>query len=322
MRPLFPVRQPLSLLLATVLTTLLPAPSHAGPLRDMIKARQQATTDTHAVSFELPRNIQRLRDVPYGAHERQRMDVYLPSDTAHTSNVRPVILMVHGGAWRIGDKAAAQVVANKVKHWLAQGFILISVNYRLLPEANPLQQADDVALALAKAQSQAAQWGADPHRFILMGHSAGAHLVALLNAAPERAVRMGALPWKGTVALDSAAMDVVTLMQAHHLRLYDQAFGKDKAVWEASSPVQQLSANAPPLLAVCSSQRDDACPQAHVLQTRATTLGLSVQVLPQNLSHREINETLGQPGDYTRAVDTFLNSLLSPPRPSTTTPQP
>jgi arylformamidase len=234
MRPLFPVRQPLSLLLATVLTTLLPAPSHAGPLRDMIKARQQATTDTHAVSFELPRNIQRLRDVPYGAHERQRMDVYLPSDTAHTSNVRPVILMVHGGAWRIGDKAAAQVVANKVKHWLAQGFILISVNYRLLPEANPLQQADDVALALAKAQSQAAQWGADPHRFILMGHSAGAHLVALLNAAPERAVRMGALPWKGTVALDSAAMDVVTLMQAHHLRLYDQAFGKDKAVWEAS----------------------------------------------------------------------------------------
>ena len=107
-------------------------------------------------------------------------------------------------------------------------------------------------------------------------------------------------------------MNVVQVMQARHLRFYDQAFGKDKAFWEAASPTLQVTSSAAPLLAVCSSRRDDSCAQAHSLKARADALGVRVQVLPQDLSHSQINEHLGLPGDYTRAVDAFLAPLLRP----------
>ncbi len=295
--------------------TLLPGLATAGLLRDSLKKRPPAETaeDPYTTGspagFALPAGATLRKDIAYGSDPRHRMDIYLP---ARQTAPAPLILMVHGGAWRLGDKAMSQVVENKVKHWLPQGVILVSVNYRLLPDASPIQQADDIALALAHVQSRASAWGADPQRVVLMGHSAGAHLVALLTANPGRALQKGALPWRGTVALDSAAMNVVQLMQARHLRLYDQAFGTHKATWEAASPTLQLTAEAPPLLAVCSSRRDDACLQANGLRHRATELGVHVQVLPQDLSHRQINETLGLPGAYTRAVDAFLQPLLQP----------
>src|SRR5207247_470736 len=111
--------------------------------------------------------------------------------------------MVHGGAWVLGDKASPGVMENKVARWAARGYILLSVDYRMIPEADPLEQAEDVARALAAAQAKAASWGGDPSKFVLMGHSAGAHLVGLLAADPARAFKRGAKPWLGAVLLDS-----------------------------------------------------------------------------------------------------------------------
>ena len=116
--------------------------------------------------------------------------------------------MVHGGGWRRGDKASPGVVGEKAAHWLAKGYVFVSVDYRLLPDADPLQQAHDVAAAVASVQKRAPQWRADPRRMVLMGHSAGAHLVALLGAAPSLLAQAGALRPLGVVALDSAAMNL------------------------------------------------------------------------------------------------------------------
>ena len=138
-----------------------------------------------------------LRNVRYGNADLQTMDVYLPRKP---QTGMPVIFMVHGGAWRFGDKTARSVVLNKVARWVPRGFILVSVNYRMLPTARLLQQAEDVARALATAQAKAASRGGDPAKFILMGHSAGAHLVALLDADPALAYKAGARPWLGVVA--------------------------------------------------------------------------------------------------------------------------
>src|SRR3546814_1535129 len=82
-----------------------------------------------------------------------------------------------------------------------------------LREADPVTQAADVGHALAAVQARAAGWGGDPARILLIGHSAGAHLVAFLAADAGFAKRQGAKPWLGTVSLDSAALDVVELMQ-------------------------------------------------------------------------------------------------------------
>jgi acetyl esterase/lipase len=221
--------------------------------------------------------------------------------------------MVHGGGWRTGDKAMSRVVENKAKHWLGEGFIFVSVNNRLLPDADPLQQSEDVAHALAEIQRLAPSWGGDPAQVILAGHSAGAHLVDLLGADPSRAYALGAKPWKGTLSLDSGAIDTVQLMQNQHFRLFDKAFGTDEAFWHQTSPLDRLTAKATPFMLVCSSQRRTSCPANHEFARRAKALGVSATVLEEDLSHSEINETLGLPGAYTDSVDGFVRAALSRP---------
>ena len=247
-----------------------------------------------------------LHNVAYGADKAQTMDIYIPPDAQNS----PVIFMVHGGGWRFGDKDNNRVVKNKVARWLPRGFIFITIDYRMLPQLNGLQQADDVASALAFAQAHAASWGGDPSQFILMGHSAGAHLVALLSAAPDKAYTLGAKPWLGTVALDSAAYNIPDMMTRKHLALYDNAFGSDRNTWEQASPFYVVNRNATPLFAVCSTQRRDRpCDQVHAFANKAKTLGLDVKILEEDLSHGDVNAQLGLPGAYTDAVETFMAAL-------------
>ena len=133
------------------------------------------------VSNVSPSHIQTLSDIAYGTDPAQRFDVYIPANVKQA----PVLFMVHGGGWDSGDKANAASVLNKMQYWTARGYVFISTNYRLLPQADVGQQAQDVAFAISHAQTHASEWGADANRFILMGHSAGAHLVSLVMASPS-----------------------------------------------------------------------------------------------------------------------------------------
>lgn len=301
-----------SRLVSIVLLAATAAHATAGPLRDRIEARrdarqaERAEDDGYGGSSRrnVPAGVKLVRDVAYGADRKQQFDVYTPRAASNA----PVIFMVHGGGWKRGDKAMDAVVENKVAYWATRGFVVVSTNYRMLPSNDPLGQARDVAQAIGAAQSRAAEWGGDPDKFVLMGHSAGAHLVTLLSSSAEL---QGSLRWLGTVALDSAAFDVEDMMKGRHMRLYDEAFGSDPAVWRAASPYAQLSRETAPILAVCSSRRDDACPQARRYAAKAMQLGTRVQVLPKDLSHKEINATLGQEGTYTEEVDQFLRGLLN-----------
>lgn len=249
------------------------------------------------------------RDIAYGSDEAQRLDVYrLPGDGSR----RPIILMVHGGGWAFGDKNSPGIVDNKVARWLPRGYVFVSTNYRMLPKLDALLQANDVARALAYVQDHAAEWDADPAKVILMGHSAGAHLVALLAAAPDRAQALGAKPWLASIALDTAAFDMVKVMQRRHMRMYDFAFGADPERWRRASPLHVLGAKAVPLLAVCSTERADRpCDDAKAYAQRASELGIVAQTLPQDLDHREINRDLGLPSVYTAKVEQFMESTLS-----------
>lgn len=292
-----------------VLASALTLAASAGPARQRLSSRDELPGRAEAMEpATLPPGVRVLRDVPYGGDPAQRMDVYLPAQGAARA---PVIFMVHGGGWRRGDKAMRSVVENKVARWVPRGFVLVSTNYRMLPDTRPIEQARDVARALAGAQGRAASWGADRDRFILMGHSAGAHLVSLLAAEPALAYDRGALPWLGTVALDSAALDVVAIMQGPHLPLYAAAFGDAPAYWRAASPLQQLQAGGAPFLAVCSTRRRESCPQARRFVAEADRLRMQARVRGEDLSHRQINEDLGTPTDYTAQVEVFLAGLDS-----------
>lgn len=245
----------------------------------------------------------------YGPDPAQRLDIYLPAQPKGA----PILVMVHGGAWRFGRPDAASVVENKVAHWVRErGFVFVSVGYRLVPQVDVRTQAQDVASALAEVQKLASGWGADAAGVVLMGHSAGAQLVALLSASPSIAKSQGARDWAGTVVLDSAALDTVGLMQAPHARLYDQAFGADPALWRDVSPSAQLEPGSVPMLLVCSSERrDDSCAQSRRFASLVKSVGGQAEVLPQALSHMEVNALLGQPSGYTSAVDRFIDKVLA-----------
>lgn len=264
--------------------------------------------DGSATPVSLPDGVRTLKDVAYGQQPEERLDVYLPAQPRGA----PVLFMVHGGGWMFGDKANGNVVTNKAAHWLGKGYVLVSVNYPLLPKADPLQQAGAVAKALAFAQRESASWGADSGRFLLMGHSSGSHLVALLAADPALATAQGARPWLGTVALDSAALDVIQIMESRHPRFYDRVFKGDAAFWRTVSPLHRLRGKPQPMLLVCSSQRDDSCTQARSFQAGIVSVGGRASVLPIALSHGEINHKLGLPGTYTDSVDAFVRSLGLP----------
>lgn len=294
----------------------------AGPVFDAIKARrdgaQQPVGGESAEVFDghgtklgrgtLPPGARLEQDLTYGVDLAQKVDVYIPKGADNA----PIILMVHGGAWMIGDKANSGVVANKVTNWLPKGYIVASTNYRMSRAPNPLDQADDVARALAFVQSSAPAWGGDPSRIVLMGHSSGAHLVALLAADPGIATARGARPWLGTVALDSAALNVVETMSLKHLRFYDRVFGSDRAHWAETSPFHRLAGPLGPTLLVCSSERGDSCPAANAFAAKAKAMGGHATVLPIDLNHGAINSELGRASAYTRSVEAFVRSLGLP----------
>lgn len=285
-----------------------PRPAVPAPqaLRERLVERMAQRTDA-----DLPPGTRIEPDLAYGSAPEQRYDVYLP---AHPAADAPLLVMVHGGGWRTGDKALASVVAHKAAWWLARGGVFVSVNHRLVPDADPQQQARDVAAAVASVQQRARQWQADPGKTVLMGHSAGGHLVALLGSDPALLRQADARRPRGVVVLDSGALDVPALMQQRWLpRLYRDAFGQDPAYWTAVSPQQRLQRDALPMLLVCSSTRrfpTAPCAEAGKLAARGRALGVALQVQPEALSHRDINDRLGLPSAYTDAVAGWIDLRL------------
>jgi acetyl esterase/lipase len=293
-------------LLACALFVTLP-PLAAETFRERLQQARDASRRPATRAPTLPPGARAVRDVSYGNDPRQRFDVYLP---AHPQNA-PILLFVHGGGWANGNKDNRGVVENKAAYWLPKGYILVSTNYRMRPDTAPLDQARDVARALAAVQKRAPEWSGDASRVMLMGHSAGAHLAALVGASATLWRDAGATRPRGVVSLDSGALDVPLTMKKPPLpRIYDTAFGRNPADWIAASPYHQLTRDAVPMLFVCSSRRKDACPQGSAMVERAKTLGVAMAVLPQDLSHAEVNRELGLPSEYTKAVDAFVRRYL------------
>lgn len=262
--------------------------------------------DEDGERFAFSGNFKIFKDFAYGSRQGNKFDIYVPNNASQA----PVIFLVHGGAWFTGDKAMKNVAENKVKRWVEKGFVVISTNYRLLPEAGPLEQAKDVANAINIAQHLAAQWNADPNKFIVIGHSAGGHLTALIASQPSLS-RIFEKPVLGTVILDSAAMNIPDIMHQEHFKFYDKAFGDQQNHWIQNSPFHVLSSKTSPMLIVCSTHRTDACPQAQQYQAKSQSFGNHVDILEENLSHKEINASLGLNSDYTKAVEKFMASLDS-----------
>lgn len=128
-------------------------------------------------------------DCVYGPHERQRLDLYGGGAGA----ALPVVLFVHGGGFRLGDKggpAGAWQNAAVGRAMAAEGLLGAVMNYRLVPGAEWPSGAEDVLAALDWLRANVAAFGGDPERIVLMGTSAGSvHIAGALKLRPALAAR-------------------------------------------------------------------------------------------------------------------------------------
>lgn len=298
----------------------MPAAGCAGPLLDAARQRRANAAEGSEDEIEssgrltrmkgevpLPPGARLIRDVAFGSDPQQRFDVYIPAGARNA----PIIFMVHGGAWMIGDKAYLPVVKSKVRRWLPRGYILVSTNYRMSFRPDVLDQVNDVGSALALVQKTAPEWGGNASRLLLMGHSAGAHLVALLASSPELKRKHGLQPWNGTVVLDSAVFDLRRIMAEKHHSIYDRAFGSDPERWRLLSPVDQLGGQPPPYLLVCSEMRQ-SCEKAEAFAATLKARGLRGTVLPVALNHGDVNTLLGESAGYTEKIERFMREVGLP----------
>lgn len=145
-------------------------------------AQQDATlrVDRKDSSPALPSSgIRELKDIPYvtGGHERQRLDLYLPSKG---DGPRPLVIWIHGGGWEGGNKNGCPA-----KGMLLKGYAVASVGYRLSQHAIYPAQIEDCKAAVRWLRAHAAEYGIDPEEIGVWGASAGGHLAALLGTTGE-----------------------------------------------------------------------------------------------------------------------------------------
>lgn len=248
--------------------------------------------------------------VSYGADPLQAIDYY-----AAPARNAPLVLFVHGGGWKRGDK---QMMAGSAKltHWRGQGYAVASLNYRLVPEARVEDQAADVAAGLAALLRQAPRLGFDPRRVVLVGHSAGAHLVAFVGTDPQwlRGAGLELDAVKGVIPLDGAGYHVPSQMGENSRLMgdtYEQAFGTDPVRQLALSPTQHAAAPNAPAFLILHVDRDDAKTQSEGLAAALRRAGTPVELhalAGKGLKgHMEINKKLGEPGyPATPIVDRWL----------------
>lgn len=251
----------------------------------------------------------------YGSDPLQALDLWVPQGAGRA----PLVVFVHGGGWKRGskDNAGSRAMPG---HMLAQGYAYASINYWLVPAATVEQQAADVAAALAFLLKRADSLGIDRARVVLTGHSAGAHLVALVGT-DERYLKGAGLSFadlRGVMPNDGAAYDVPTQMaQAGPMMkdTYTQAFGTDPARQQALSPSFHAAAPNAPAFLLLHVQRKDGIAQNQTLAAALRRAGTAVEIgsFPGDglRGHADINRKLGEP-DYpaTSVMDAWLKKVL------------
>jgi acetyl esterase/lipase len=194
----------------------------------------------------------RHADLAYGADPQHRVDVYVPERAAAAP--RPLVVFWHGGRWSFGDKADYRFVGAALA---SLGYVAVLANYRHYSAVKMPGFMDDAARAALWATGHAGEFGADAQHLYLMGHSAGAHLAALVTLDPRYFLAVGqpAPPIAGVIGL-SGPYDFLPLIEAD----VQDMFGPP-ANYPDSQPINFVRADAPPMLLVHGIRDDTVWPK-------------------------------------------------------------
>lgn len=262
------------------------------------------------------------RDLPYveSPQARQKLDVYAPRGAKNL----PVVFWIHGGGWQTGDKSE---VAIKPRAFNEKGFVFVSTNYRMLPDVDMATIVRDVAKSLKWVHAHIAEYGGDPQRVLVMGHSAGAQLAALI-CTDDRYLKAEGLSLgmiKGCVPVDGDTYDIPAIIELAETRWrlhglprskfgHREKFGNDPAKHRDFSAVTHVAKEKgiPPFLILHVADHPDTSAQARRLGNVLKEANIPVTVYgARDTTHARINENLGQPNDpATKALFDFVAGAL------------
>ena len=262
------------------------------------------------------------RGIPYAkpAHERQVLDVYSPANATSL----PVVFWIHGGGWQQGDKSDVGI---KPQVFMDKKFVFVSTNYRLLPSVDMETIIRDIAKSIRWVHDNIAKYGGDPKRLLVMGHSAGAQLAALI-CTDDRYLKAEGLSLaiiKGCVPVDGDTFDVPAIIETaetrwrvHHLPPakvgHRIKFGNDPAKHRDFSAVTHVAKGKgiPPFFILHVANHPDTTAQAQRLGNVLREAGIPVTVFgARETTHKKVNDDLGKSDDAaTKALFVFLDKAL------------
>jgi len=247
------------------------------------------------------------RDIPYAdqADKLQSLDVYAKEGAQN----QPVVVWIHGGGWQAGDKADMHT---KPQAFLDKGFVFVSVNYRLLPAVDMGTIVRDVAKSVHWVSDHIAEYGGDPKRLLIMGHSAGAQLAALI-CTDDRYLKNEGLSLaivKGCVPVDGDTYDVPLIIATatERRRAAGQPEPKFGHREKFGTPEQHIDFSAvthvtrdkgiPPFLLLHVADHPDTTAQAQRLGSVLKDAGVSVKLFgASDTNHVKLDADLGVAGD-------------------------
>jgi acetyl esterase/lipase len=265
-----------------------PATAEAG-LRERIQARKNARNN------EVTRGINPVT-LDYGP---ALLDVYAPEDASNL----PVFIHVHGGGWRNGNR---KYVQSKPEWFVKNGWVFVSIDYRMLPEAEVATQAHDVEAAYAYVCANIAEHGGDPARIAVSGHSAGCHLTALTGM-------WGGLPGaKALVLCDVDVYDIAAQAGRGALRKVHKEAFHDPSQWSVLSPATHVGSRSHPPVLIAYSKVKGHKRSALEFAARLEAAGTKTEVFDGTAySHFAINRNFGdETGGFTAATMDFLSRTV------------
>jgi arylformamidase len=261
-------------------------------------------------------------NVPYveNGHARNVLDIYAPPSAKNL----PVVFWIHGGGWQTGDKRDVEL---KPQWFMDKGFVFVSTNYRLLPEVDMGTLIRDVAKSFGWVQKHIAEYGGDPTRVLLGGHSAGAQLAAIL-CTDDRYLKAEGVPFDvliGCVPVDGDTYDVPAIIETAETRLRVHGFPPPKnghRIKFGHTPENHKDFSAvthiakgkaiPPFLILHVADHPDTSAQAQRLGVVLKDADIPNKVFgAKNTNHSKLNDDLGVPDDpATTALSDFVAQTL------------
>lgn len=199
----------------------------------------------------LEHDSERADGIAYGTDPRERLDVYAPD--SGTPGNRPVVVYFYGGGWQSGHRKDSRNIAEALA---AHGIVTVAPDYRIYPQAVFPGFLYDAAAAVRWARDHAHEYGGDPNRIFLMGHSSGAHLASMLATDPRYLATQGIAntSLRGMIGLAGPYAAIPT--SDPHM---DEIF--PAALRAGALPIAFISGDEPPMLLAAGTADTDVDPR-------------------------------------------------------------